>query len=248
MSAHSRARVIPASISMRFSYNYRTDHFSSAFFLALVMHLLVIALLPELPKLVMQGFERSPSLTVFLKHMEEQKKFQQSLNQQLPLPANTDTLADPSLGSTSIENGKDTIVSEAVEASRASSDQAQDADSIGSGANGDNSPTIRFDYTTVRLFAQQEAIRYADLHPKDVDRFARTFNRTRNYRRRSRSESYRDKLGDLYARSNSSAGDVCFKQKRETEAEELVTNTVYFFRCDKQPQGFELDLSKSAKG
>jgi hypothetical protein len=152
------------------------------------------------------------------------------------------------LGSTSIEKGEDAIVSEALESSNASSDQAQDSDSIGSGANGDSAPSIRFDYATVRLFAQQEAIRYTDLHPEEVDRFARTFNRTRNHRRRSRSESYQDKLGDFYARSNSSTGDICFKQKREVAVEEFVTNTVYFFRCDKQPLGFELDINKSTEG
>ncbi len=229
-------------------YDYRRDHLTTALFLAVILHIVLAILLPDLPKLSVQGFDRPPSLTVFLSEKDKQEKFDQSLNQQLPLPANIDTLADPSLGSTSVEKGEDSIVSQEVEPSKASSDEAQDVTSIGSGANGDTSPSIRFDYTTIRLFAQQEAVRYAEAHQKDVDRFARTFNRSRNYRRRSRVESYRDKLGDLYARSNSSAGDICFKQKREAAVEEFVTNTVYFFRCDKQPQGLELDLSKSASG
>lgn len=231
------------------NYNYRTDHFTTALFLAVVLHIVLAILLPDIPKLSLQGFDRPSSLTVFLNEKELEEKFDQSLNQQLPLPANIATLADPSLGSTSIEKGEDAIVSEAVEPSKKSSDQAQDETSIGSGANGDSNPSIRFDYATVRLFAQQEAIRYAELHPREVDRFARTFNRSRNYRRRSRTESYQDKLGDLYARSNSSSGDICFKQQSEAATpEEFRTNTVYFFRCDKQPQGLVVDLDKSASG
>ena len=230
------------------NYNYRTDHLSTALFLALLLHIMLAIFLPDLPKLTLQGFDRPPSLTVYLSAKEKQEKFDKSLNQQLPLPANIDILADPSLGSTSIEKGEDAIVSQAVEPSKASSEQVQDQTSIGSGTDGDTTPSIRFDYATVRLFAQQEAIRYAEFHPQDIDRFARSFNRSRNYRRRSRIASYKDRLGDLYARSNSSAGDICFKQQREAAVEEYVTNTVYFFRCDKQPQGLELDLNKSAQG
>lgn len=229
-------------------YNFRTDHFTTAIVLAVILHLMLAILLPDIPKLSLQGFDRPSSLTVFLSQEEKQEKFDQSLNQQLPLPANIDTLADPSLGSTSIETGEDALVSEAVEPSKESSDQAQDSTSIGSGADGDSTPSIRFDYATVRLFAEQEAIRYAQLHPKEIDRFARTFNRSRNYRRRTRTESYRDKLGDLYARSNSASGDICFKQRREEAPSEFTTNTVYFFRCDKKPQGLDLDLNKKAKG
>ena len=228
------------------NYNYRTDHLKSAIFLAIILHIALAILLPDLPKLSLQGFDRPSSLTVFLNEKEKQEEFDQSLNQQLPLPANIKSLADPSLGSISIETGDDSIVSEAVEPSPESSDQPEEVSSVGAGVNGDSTPSIRFDYATVRLFAQQEAIRYAELRPKDVDRFARTFNRSRNYRRRTRTESYQDRLGDLYARSNSSAGDICFKQQRVEAVDEFTTNTVYFFSCDKQPQGLELDLDKQS--
>jgi len=220
------------------NYNYRTDHFTTALFFAVVLHIVLAIVLPDIPKLALQGFDRPSSLTVFLNDKEKEDELDQSLNQQLPLPANIDTLADPALGSTSVEKGEDAIVSEAAEPSKASTDEAADATSVGSGDNNENTPSIRFDYATVRLFAKQEAIRYTELHPREVDRFARTFSRSRNYRRRSRTESYRDKLGDLYARSNSATGDICFKQQREAAtSQEFSTNTVYFFRCDKQPQG-----------
>jgi len=228
------------------NYDYRTDHLKSAVFLALILHVVLAVLLPDIPKLTLQGFDRSSSLTVFLNEKEAEEKFDQSLNQQLPLPANIETLADPSLGSTSIESGEDAVVSEAAEPSKESNEQSEDVTSVGSGSEGESTPSIRFDYATVRLFAEQEAIRYATIRPKEIDRFSRTYNRSRNYRRRTRTESYRDKLGDLYARSNSSDGDICFKQRREVAgAGEFTTNTVYFFSCDKQPQGFKLDPSSS---
>ena len=226
---------------LRFSYNYRTDHFTSAVILALLLHIALAILFPDLPKLALSGFDRPSSLTVFLKQEAEEERFEQSLNQQLPLPAKIDNLADPSLGSTSIETGEDTLVSEAIEPSKQADDQAEDQSSFGEQGKGEATPTIRFDYASVRLFARQEAAQYSDLFPKKVERFARTFNRSRNVRRRTRTESYRDKLGDLYARSNSSDGDICFKQQREQAVNEYSSNTVYFFRCDKKPQGLELD-------
>ncbi|MFT6407427.1 MAG: hypothetical protein ACJAQ6_000839 [Arenicella sp.] len=231
---------------MRFitAYNIRSDHRTTGLLLAIALHLIFALMLPDMPKLSLQGFDRPSSLTVFLSQIEEQDTFDQSLNQQLPLPANIDTLADPSLGSTSIQKGPDSIVSDAVEPAMAASQRDQQTTSLGSGADGDSTPAIRFDYATIRLFAKREASRYARLHPKEVERFARTFNRSRNYRRRSRTESYKDKLGDLYARSNSSDGDICFKQQREEAVDHFITNTVYFFRCDKQPKGLELDIEK----
>ncbi|MBL4671145.1 MAG: hypothetical protein JKX81_02705 [Arenicella sp.] len=224
-------------------YNFRTDHFTSAVILALVLHIALAVLLPDIPKLSLQGYDRASSLTVFLEKTDEQEIFDQSLNQQLPLPANTDTLADPALGSTSIEKGQSSIVSDELRPSAASGEQAQDAPRSGLSSEGEKTPSIRFDYATIKLFAKREAARYAELYPREVERFARTFNRARNYRRRSRTEGYRDKLGDLYARSNSSDGDICFKQKRVEAVDEYVTNTVYFFRCDSQPQGWKLDIN-----
>lgn len=223
------------------AYNFRTDHFTSAVILALVLHVVMAVVLPGIPKLSVQGYERASSLNVFLAQTDEQEIFDQSLNQQLPLPANIETLADPSLGSTSIEKGQNSIVSDELRPSTASSEQAQDGPSSGSSTNGEKTPSIRFDYATIKLFAKREAARYAESHPRELDRFARTFDRARNYRRRSRTESYKDRLGDLYARSNSSDGDICFKQQRVEAVDDYVTNTVYFFRCDSQPKGFELD-------
>jgi len=239
-------RIYFRRLRKRVRYYYRNDHFKSALLLAAITHLVLALALPDLPKLSLNGFQRPPSLTVFLKQVEQEERFEQTLNQQLPLAAKINTLADPSLGSTSVERGEDDLVSEAVEPSRKAADDAKNQASIGAEGEGDASPTIRFDYATVRLFAQQEAARYADLFPKKVDRFARTFNRSRNVRRRARTESFRDRLGDLYARSNSSDGDICFKQEQQRAIDELTTNTVYFFRCDKQPQGF--GLSKAGEG
>jgi hypothetical protein len=228
-------------------YNFRTDHFTSAVILALILHLVLALVLPDIPKLSLQGYDRASSLTVFLAQTDEQEIFDQSLNQQLPLPADIDTLADPSLGSTSVEKGQSSIVSDELRPSAASSEQAQETPRSGSSSDGEKTQSIRFDYAAIKLFAKREAARYAELYPREVERFARTFNRARNYRRRSRTESYKDKLGDMYARSNSSDGDICFKQKRVEAVNEYATNTVYFFRCDSQPQGWKLDINNNKK-
>jgi len=66
------------------NYDYRTDHLKSAVFLALILHVVLAVLLPDIPKLTLQGFDRSSSLTVFLNEKEEEEKFDQSLNQQKP--------------------------------------------------------------------------------------------------------------------------------------------------------------------
>lgn len=232
------------------AYNIRTDHRSTALMLAISLHLTLALILPDMPRLSLQGFDRGSSLNVFLSHIEVPDKFDQSLNQQLPLPANINSLADPSLGSASIKKGVDLLVSDAAEPTTAASQEAQDKSSLGFSAEGNSRPTIRFDYATIRLFAKQEAARHARLHPKEVERFAHTFNRSRNYRRRSRTESYKNRQGDLYIRSNSSDGDICFKQQQERATNDFVTNTVYFFRCDRQPQGLKLGINKKkpAKG
>lgn len=220
--------------------DFRKNHLAAAIFCAVMLHVFLAIFIPNLPKLTLQGIDRPSGLTVFLANIKEEP-FDQFLNQQLPLPANIEALSDPSLGSTSEEIGEDAIVSNAVEPAQASNYAVEDLSSAGFDAQGDSKPSLRFDYATVRLFAEREAARYAQLHPREVARFDRTFNRSRNYRRRSRIASYQDRLGDLYARSNSSSGDVCFKQQRVETPDEFTTNTVYFFRCDKQPQGFELD-------
>ncbi len=216
-------------------------HFKKALTAALFLHIALAFLLPSIPKLMIPSVDRGASLTVFLKKVEEVETFEQSLNQQLPLPANIPDLADPSLGSTSIEKGEDSLVSEPVEPAQANAEPVSENETQGSSDKGDQKPTISFDFASLRLFAKREAVRYAEQNSHAVERFARTFNRNRNIRRRSKFESYQDRLGDLYARSNSSNGDICFKQQRERAQDDVSSNTVYFFRCDSEPLKLSID-------
>ena len=202
---------------------------------AFLLHMALAILLPSIPKLVLPSVDRGASLTVFLAKVPEKEEFEQSLNQQLPLPANIPDLADPSLGSASVEKGEESLVSDAVEPAQANAEPVSENETQGSSDTGRDKPSIRFDFASVRLFAKREALRYAEQNSQSVERFARTFNRSRNIRRRSKIESHRDRLGDLFARSNSSDGDVCFKQQRELSRNEFSSNTVYFFRCDREP-------------
>jgi len=181
------------------------DHLKKALAAALLLHIALAFLIPSIPKLIIPNVDRGASLTVFLrKVVEQEEEFEQSLNQQLPLPADIPNLADPSLGSSSVEKGEDSLVSDAVEPSQSNAKPVSENETQGSSDTGSELPTVRFDFATVRLFARREAVRYAEQNSNSVERFARTFNRSRNYRRRSKIESYQDRLGDLYARSNSS--------------------------------------------
>lgn len=208
---------------------------------ALLLHVILAVLLPSIPKLVLPNVDRGASLTVFLSKVPEKEEFEQSLNQQLPLPANIPNLADPSLGSASVEKGEESLVSDAAEPAQANAEPISENETQGASDTGNDKPSVRFDFASVRLFAKREAVRYAEKNSRSVERFARTFNRSRNIRRRSNVESYQDRLGDLYARSNSSDGDVCFKQQREQTRDDFSSNTVYFFRCDREPMKLSID-------
>ena len=213
----------------------------NALFAAFFLHLALALLLPSIPKLILPSVDRGASLTVFLRKIVEKEEFEQTLNQQLPLPANIPDLADPSLGSASIEKGDDSLVSDAAEPAQANAEPVSENETQGASDTGNDIPSVRFDFASVRLFAKAEAVRYAEENSHSVERFARTFNRSRNIRRRSKIDSYRNRLGDLYARSNSSDGDVCFKQQREQSRDDFSSNTVTFFRCDREPMKLSID-------
>jgi hypothetical protein len=169
----------------------------------------------------------------------KEPEFNASLNQELPLAANIDQVATPSLGADSVEISDDKLVSDKQDLNDLSGKENSEQTLNGNLASQDDTPSVRFDFAMVRLFAKQEAIRYAEFQPRKIERFARTFNRSRSSYRRNSKESYRDQVGDIYVRSNSSSGDVCFKQKRDVSQSDLSTNTVYFFRCDSEPIGFD---------
>ena len=180
---------------------------------------------------------------MFLGTESEAEKFEQTLNQPFPFPNSDQSLLEPTLGAASPESGAQGTVSEATV------DQvAQKAANLGNRSTGATTEAsiesvMRTDLAFIRMFAQQEAIRHAEEHPEEVERFRRSFNSRRNYHRRNKTQSYENRYGDYYTRTTSSSGDVCFLQRPGEKRHELSTNTVYFFRCGSKPLVLDLEAN-----
>jgi hypothetical protein len=214
-----------------------------AMFCAMVLHLLVVMMMPGLPQLTMPTSNRGSILNVFLGTESEVERFEQELNQPFPFPNSDHALLEPTLGAASPEAGDDGTVSEATEAQ-----VAQQASKLGDRSAGDTSDAsiesiMRTDLAFIRMFAQQEAVRHAEEHPEEVERFRRSFNSARNYHRRNKTDSYQNRYGDYYTRTTSSSGDVCFLQRPGENRDELSTNIVYFFRCGAKPVVLDLEAN-----
>lgn len=220
------------------------SHLQKALAIALLLHLLLLALLPPLPVFNLNGLDSARVLIVTLSKESQEPEFNSSLDQQLPLAADVDQVATPSLGAQSVDPAEDTLVSDDTELNDLNGSENSEKTTNGNLASQNDKPSIRFDFAAIRLFAKNEAFRYAEYQPRKVERFARAFNRTRSVYRRNSSESYRNQVGDIYARSNSSVGDVCFKQRQDYSESKQSTNIVFFFRCDSKPIGFNLKNNK----
>ncbi|MEM7360050.1 MAG: hypothetical protein AAF431_13190 [Pseudomonadota bacterium] len=218
----------------------RTAHLRTALFLAVLLHLVLAAVLPDLPELKLQYFNRGSAINIFLKQQEKKKEFQQTLNQQVPNPEVLQPLVEPTLGSASPTQGDDSLVAEDSLQKNSPRFDTVVTDTSGSKNSNNLQPTIKIDRATIKLFAQQEAIREVEQNPEKVARFKRSFNSRRSFQRRSRADSYKNRYGDYYVRNSSSAGDICFVQKPEPVQDDYALNTVYFFRCDSEPQGLDL--------
>ena len=221
----------------------RTAHMRSALLFAVLLHLLLLILMPPLPDFNLALLSREAGLNVFLRKTEEAEQFDQILNQPLPLPSSELSIIEPSLGSASPERGEDRNVSEQtpqMDSERFGLDNQEVNPSEQESRSGAK-PSFRIDQATIKLFAQQEARRYVKKNPTMVERLKRSFYSRFNYKRHSKTESYKNRYGDYYVRSSSSAGDICFLQEQQAIPDDFVTNTVYFFRCGRKPQ--KIDLS-----
>jgi len=218
-----------------------TSHLRKAILLALVLHGVLALLLPDLPKFTFSTISRDGGINVFLTSpdKDQKKEFEQSLNQPRPLPDTLPPLVEAANGSASPTPGDQSLVSE-----ESPQVESQQTDPIENDATGKTAtaiqPRILFSRSLITRFAQQEAVRYAQDRPDEIERFRRSFSSYRSYRRRNKSDSYANRYGDYYVRNSSSAGDVCFVQKREGIPEDYGTKTVYFFRCDSKPLKLKL--------
>jgi len=220
----------------------RVAHLRTALFFAVLVHLLVAAIIYDLPGFGIPSLERGSIINVFLSKESEEKKLDQNLNRPSPLPDTDQLLSDPSLGAASTEQGEETSVSDSSPQTEAQTSEAESNDSDGKTAELSVKRELFITRSMIKVFADQETSRQLANKEGEYQRFQRSFNSYYSYRRRNRAESYKDRYGDYYVRSSSAVGDVCFVQKQELVPSELSTNTVYFYRCGKEPIG--LDLSK----
>ena len=221
------------------------NHFRTALILALVLHFLLAIVLPPIDGLKMFPFGRDSGINVFLNIEEEIEPFDKNLNQQLPLPHADSPLANPALGSASPELGEQALLTEQTPEGDSSRSETLETTSAGDQKTTSVRTAVRFDLAAIKIFAQQEAIRAAERFPKQVARFKRSFNSRRNYKRRTRAQSYKNQYGDYYIKTRSSVGDICFVQKKDNIANPVSTHTVYFFECGKKPLKLDLEAGNA---
>lgn len=231
------------TITSLFSYeSTHNDRLRMALVGAFLLHIMLLILLPKIPEFNMPFASREAGLNVFLKRVEETEKFEQTLNQQNALPKSTELVTEPSLGAASPERGEDPLVSEESPSVESASADNIENESSGKDTSARTPTKIITSWTALRRFTDLEVANYAQADQDELARFRRSFNSSRSYRRRSNIESYKNQYGDYYVRDSSSKGDICFKQEREQNPNELSTKTVYFFRCDDGPM--KLDIKR----
>lgn len=206
---------------------------------ALVLHLLLLALIPQIPRWDLPFVEQGFRLNVVLKKEEEQ--FQQSLN--YPTNDIKDEVSQAtSLNIASPAPGEDD--SQATESQEVTGESSDIVETKAIGQNNTNkiSPAVLFGYTSILKFAQLEAVRYTDTNADKLARFSRSFNSRRQYQRRKRTNSYKNQYGDQYVNNGSSNGDICFvktadKVSTQSGTFDANTYTVHFFRCKDKETG-----------
>ena len=222
------------------SENQYPSHLRIAIALTVSLHLLLVILMPDFPKIALSSLNPLAALNVFIKKDRIQKKFEQSLNRPMPTTNQELVIQDPSLGSASPTTGEESLVSEATPQIESLSPDLSQSNPA-SGEPRPSKATIRIDNAFVKMFAKRDVQREIERNPKLLERFSRSFNSRFNNQQRNAVESYSNRYGDLYVRASTSSGDICFKQEAEEGIpSDYVTNTVYFFRCKSKPFEFEL--------
>lgn len=211
---------------------------------ALLLHLLLLAVFPNIPRWEVPFAEQGFRLNVILQKDEEEDVFKQSLNYPNN-EATEDTSQSSSLNVASPAPGEDeSETTESQEVTGTSADKVE-TNAVGQNTVNSLSPNVVFSYSSIIKFAQQEAVRYAEANPENLARFSRSFNSRRQYQRRKRTNSYKNQYGDQYVNNGSSNGDICFVKTAESLANQsgtfdANTYTVHFFRCEDK----EIKLNK----
>lgn len=207
---------------------------------AVLAHMVLVLVLPDLPKLTIPSIDRGRAIRVFLRATPEPEVFEQTL-QNPGLLANQLRDTRPTAGIIPAQSGSEDENSEAAPTIDSERQDNSQSNASGSEENAGIKPNTFITTSTIRLFAQREAFQHAESNPDALQRFQRSFRSVASYRRRSRSDSYIDRYGDYYVRTSSSTGDICFKQEKELQVDDFSTNTVMFFSCERGPLKIDLD-------
>lgn len=212
--------------------------------LALAAHLVLLLTLPDIPEMKLNMIGRDGGINVFINKatVVKKKAFQQTLNKPSTQPLVEQVLIDTASGSATPNPGDEPQVTESSPQVTAQAGESQNQDAKGKKSKISTKPEILIDRAMIARFSRQQAVLYANQETDDLERFRRSFNSSRSYQSRNQSQSYKNRYGDHYAKSSSSVGDVCYKQTREISQDDFSTKTVYFFRCDRQPKKFQVDL------
>ena len=207
---------------------------------ALFFHILLLALIPNIPDFKIPSASREAVLNVFLNKIAEPEEFEQVLNQQNGLENTEEPVTEPSLGAASPELGDDSQITEETPSVESSTESDVENESTGNDQVVVKPTRIIISWSALQKFTDLEVANYSQSNPDELARFSRTFSSSPSYRRRADTKSYKNQYGDYYVRNSSSSGDICFKQEREQSPNELSTKTVYFFRCDDGPTKLEI--------
>ncbi len=207
---------------------------------AIALHLLLAWLLPDLPRLAIPAIDRGKGITVFLRSTPEPEQFDQNLNAPGQLSDNQLDNLQPVAGLPASQTGQDEALTDAAPKVESDKQDQIESNPAGSEDKAGISPSVFITRSMIRVFAQEEAFMQAERDPEALQRFSRSFRSYATYRQRPRTEDFRDIYGDYYVRSSAANGDICFMQQKDQQPDEFSTNTVYFFRCGKEPLSLNL--------
>ena len=207
---------------------------------AIGLHLMLLILLPDLPKLIIPSIDRGLALNVFIRPPVTEKEFEQSLRQTLPLSNDRNNRLDSELTLRTPEIGEDDIPSEAAPEQQGTVSQATKAEPSGQEASTDTASNIIISFTAIRQFAKNYVAAQSQEKQSEFDYRKNSYRSDFSARRRSKTESRQNRFGDIYVRDETSRGDICFVQKADNSQSELAVNVVQFFRCGRKPLELEL--------
>jgi len=212
-----------------------------AMVLALAAHCFLLLLLPGMPEFKIPTFSRNAALNVFIRREAEPEVFEQELEQVSSSVEPVQMLQEAQSDSSSVDPNEDGLVSDEAPELESRDVLAPNIDDAGQSPKSEVRSNILISRAAIQRFTDYEATLYSDQNKDELERFRRSFASSRSYRRRNQTRGYQNSYGDVYVRNSSSSGDVCFVQKQNALADEAVTRTVYFYRCDSEPKFFELN-------